>query len=59
MWGEERAYTILLLEKADTHRIKAAWIGGVALAAGISTCFVIFVNLFIHNPQPALAGQQQ
>ncbi|KAG6906054.1 hypothetical protein DXG01_016115 [Tephrocybe rancida] len=34
----------------DLSSMKGAWIGGVALAAGSATLFVVFVNLFI-NPQ--------
>ena len=58
MWGADRAYTILLLENADIRGIKAAWIGGVALAAGIATGFVVFVNLLINPPQLTPAEEQ-
>ena len=52
MWGEDLADFVLQLENADIQGIRAVWIGGVALAAGISTGFVIFVNLYI-NPPPS------
>lgn len=48
-WGP-RAYNIIILTNNDIPHMRAAWIGGVALAAGSAAIFVGFINLFI-NPQ--------
>jgi len=58
MWGEDRAYIVLLLDNADIRGIKAAWIGGVVLAFGISTGFLVFVNVYVNPPQLAPAEEQ-
>jgi len=59
MWGEDRAYTILLLDNADIRGIKAAWIGGVVLAVGIATGVLVFVNLYIDPPQQLGPAEEQ
>lgn len=48
-WGS-RAYNVIKLIEDDVPHMRAAWIGGVALAAGSAAIFVAFINLLI-NPQ--------
>ncbi|KAJ7148638.1 hypothetical protein C8R43DRAFT_512551 [Mycena crocata] len=46
------AYDVIQLVPTDISTMKAAWIGGVALAAGCSILFIVFVNIFINPPLP-------
>ncbi|KAJ7856660.1 hypothetical protein B0H14DRAFT_710056 [Mycena olivaceomarginata] len=46
------AYDVIQLVDADISTMKAAWIGGVALAGGSSILFVGFVNIYINPPLP-------
>ncbi|KAF9458558.1 hypothetical protein BDZ94DRAFT_1270343 [Collybia nuda] len=48
-WGS-RAFNVIDLVDTDTRHMRAAWIGGVALAAGTAAIFTALINLFI-NPQ--------
>ncbi|RDB30039.1 hypothetical protein Hypma_013864 [Hypsizygus marmoreus] len=44
------SYNVVEFMANDILGMRGAWIGGVVLAAGSATMFVVFVNLFI-NPQ--------
>ncbi|KAJ7176500.1 hypothetical protein C8R46DRAFT_1346538 [Mycena filopes] len=46
------AYDVIQLVPADIATMKAAWIGGVALAGGSCILFVLFVNLFVDPHLP-------
>ncbi|KAG6853487.1 hypothetical protein C0991_004033 [Blastosporella zonata] len=43
-------WTVIVFITEDVASMRGAWIGGVVLAAGSASLFVLFVNLFI-NPQ--------
>lgn len=52
MWGKQ-AYSILDYSQVDLRGVKAAWIGGVMLAAGTATGFILFVYIFLNPRLPA------
>lgn len=46
------AYDVIDLVPGDVATMKAAWIGGVALASGCSALFVGWISVFINPPLP-------
>ncbi|KAG6906055.1 hypothetical protein DXG01_016116 [Tephrocybe rancida] len=48
--GNFKAWVVITFVLEELSGMRAAWIGGVVLAAGSATLFVLFVNLFM-NPQ--------
>ncbi|KAG6831352.1 hypothetical protein H0H87_005497 [Tephrocybe sp. NHM501043] len=47
-----KSWDVIAFGPEDVTNMKAAWIGGVALAAGSAACVVFFVNLFIDPQMP-------
>ncbi|KAF8066807.1 hypothetical protein FPV67DRAFT_1209505 [Lyophyllum atratum] len=47
------SYNVIDFMPSDISGMRGAWIGGVVLAAGSATIFVIFVNLFINPRLPS------
>ncbi|KAJ6628464.1 hypothetical protein B0H10DRAFT_1777987 [Mycena sp. CBHHK59/15] len=46
----KRAHSVMVLENSDISAMNAAWIGGVVLAAAVSSLFLGFINVFIARP---------
>ncbi|KAK1230946.1 hypothetical protein PQX77_005920 [Marasmius sp. AFHP31] len=49
--GAKFAYDVIVFLHADVTSMKVAWIGGVVLAIGTATLFIIFINLMIVTPR--------
>jgi len=48
----KNAYNVITLVPGDVGGLRAAWIGGFVLAAGVATIFALFVTISINPTLP-------